>query len=1158
MRFIRKSLATKFIVTAIVLTLIPMLIVGSIGFLLGKRGIETHTDLHLQSVVSLKEEQVANRLLFLRNILATNIYPGGSTTSVESLLSTEPDSQAHKSAAILMEENVMEMVTVQPWIKGLVLLDGTGRIQYSGKPEILGESRATERFFQEGSQGLHIALPLEETHQQDGEFLTLSQPARGDVNGVVVLYVDPAALTSLFHSDPGLGETGRIYLVQSGTGVIASDGMTAAAGGSKLDTPDLVSTTASSRYTGLDGEKVVGRRADVANLPWSIVAEIPAKDAFSDVGDMRLLIIITLAIVGVGGSLIAWKLSNTITKPLKEAAAGALAIGTGDLGHRISVRSTDEVGELASSFNQMARDMAQAREDLVRAEREAAVRETSELILQGAPISLLICDEEANLVAANETFYGTFGLVKEASEGRPIGELVKLDDLGPVLNRSKKERSSYQGTHLWTDPTGALRHFAVSANSIAAEDAHGLIIGLEDITDRVAAEMRYQQLMENANDGVFVIDVATGQIQEANPMAADLLGAKSVEEVVGRDVTTIHPDSMKHLADKHLQDTLERGSAIFDDLPILRQDGSTLDVQVSAKLVELGGQKVIHSVLRDVSEQKVAERALRESEGKFRSLIDHAADAFFLIDLDGRFVDVNQMASETLGYTREQLLELSISDVETEFELTRLPDLVSRLEQGAPVTLSGNHQHIDGSTFPVEVRIGLVELEGRRHLFALARDVSERTRAEHELRLRSTALQAASNGIVITDREGTIEWVNPAFTTMTGYTADEAIGNNMRLLRSGKQDNAFYGNLWNTILSGHTWESELVNRRKDGSLYHEEESVTPVRDSDGEIAHFIAIKRDITERKRGEEALQDSEIRFRELFDEAPVGYCELDSEGRIRRVNRTELKMLGQSVWEFVADEEFRRILKARFTEGKFPTPAGAVECVYRRKDGTTIDVLIEERLLRNDDGLLTGVRCTIQDITERMQETARLASVGELAAGVAHEINNPLTVVTGFSEVLMAENLPQPLGDYVQRIHSEGQRSAKIVQNLLSFSRRHEPEKRYLDVSSVLEQARELKAYDFRVSNIQVTSQLAPDFPSTMVDEHQLMQVIMNILTNAEQAMIEAHGGGELVLRTAHVGDAVRISITDNGPGMHAEDMGRIFDPFYTTSNCLESQDQ
>ena len=118
MRFIRKSLATKFIVTAIVLTLIPMLIVGSIGFLLGKRGIETHTDLHLQSVVSLKEEQVANRLLFLRNILATNIYPGGSTTSVESLLSTEPDSQAHKSAAILMEENVMEMVTVQPMDQG--------------------------------------------------------------------------------------------------------------------------------------------------------------------------------------------------------------------------------------------------------------------------------------------------------------------------------------------------------------------------------------------------------------------------------------------------------------------------------------------------------------------------------------------------------------------------------------------------------------------------------------------------------------------------------------------------------------------------------------------------------------------------------------------------------------------------------------------------------------------------------------------------------------------------------------------------------------------------------------------------------------------------------------------------------------------------------
>lgn len=152
------------------------------------------------------------------------------------------------------------------------------------------------------------------------------------------------------------------------------------------------------------------------------------------------------------------------------------------------------------------------------------------------------------------------------------------------------------------------------------------------------------------------------------------------------------------------------------------------------------------------------------------------------------------------------------------------------------------------------------EVELRRHRDHLEVFVAERTaelgQAVERLRLQSAALEAAANGIVITGREGTIRWVNPAFTRLTGYTAEEAIGQNPRFLKSGQQEVALYQKLWETILSGQVWQGELVNRRKDGSLYTEEQTITPVRDARGEISHFVAIKQDVTERKSAEEKLR--------------------------------------------------------------------------------------------------------------------------------------------------------------------------------------------------------------------------------------------------------------------------------------------------------------
>jgi PAS domain S-box-containing protein len=173
--------------------------------------------------------------------------------------------------------------------------------------------------------------------------------------------------------------------------------------------------------------------------------------------------------------------------------------------------------------------------------------------------------------------------------------------------------------------------------------------------------------------------------------------------------------------------------------------------------------------------------------------------------------------------------------------------------------------------------------DANQHLIS---EIEERRRAEEQLRVQSTALGAAANSIVITDCKGTIKWVNPAFSRMTGYSAEEALGQNPRLVSSGLHPSSFYANLWHTIASGSVWYGEITNRRKNGSLYTEEMTITPVRNESGDISHFIAIKQDVTERNKAEQQLRESEERFRLAFEKGPLGIMLVSPDYRFLKVN--------------------------------------------------------------------------------------------------------------------------------------------------------------------------------------------------------------------------------------------------------------------------------
>ncbi len=204
---------------------------------------------------------------------------------------------------------------------------------------------------------------------------------------------------------------------------------------------------------------------------------------------------------------------------------------------------------------------------------------------------------------------------------------------------------------------------------------------------------------------------------------------------------------------------------------------------------------------------------------------------------------------------------------------------------------------------------------------------------------------------------------------------------------------------------------------------------------------------------------------------------------------------------------------------------------------------------------GRKRAVLGNFMDITERkkMQQQLviadRLASVGELAAGIAHELNNPLTSVIGFSQLLLSGEVSDDVRKDLEVICSEAQRAAYVVKNLLAFARKDTPVKKLVNINEIIEKVLEVRAYEQKVSNIEVVTHLAPDLPEVMADHFQLQQVFINIVINAEHFMIEAHNGGSLMIATENAGGTVRTSFTDDGPGIAEEAMEHLFDPFFTT---------
>jgi two-component system NtrC family sensor kinase len=328
---------------------------------------------------------------------------------------------------------------------------------------------------------------------------------------------------------------------------------------------------------------------------------------------------------------------------------------------------------------------------------------------------------------------------------------------------------------------------------------------------------------------------------------------------------------------------------------------------------------------------------------------------------------------------------------------------------------------------------------------------------------------------------------------------------------------------------------------------------------DGQLVGTVATLRDITEQKRAQDTLARSESRYRNLFESASDAIVTLDANGRFTTFNHAAENISGYRREELVAqwfapmlpDDELPKAL-AHFQKA-LAGETGLFETNFLRKDGDVRTIQVTYSTPQKDEEVL----CVIRDVTdqkmlqEQLIQSEKMSAIGQLVSGVAHELNNPLAGISAFAQLLLTEKrFPPDQRTAAEMIYAEARRASRIVQNLLTFARQHKPERTATSTNQVLDDTLELRGYELRVRGIEVVRDYDQALPDTMADAHQLQQVFLNLITNAEQAMEKRQRDAQrLIVRTRRAGRIIRTEIEDTGPGIPPNLIERIFNPFFTT---------
>ena len=608
---------------------------------------------------------------------------------------------------------------------------------------------------------------------------------------------------------------------------------------------------------------------------------------------------------------------------------------------------------------------------------------------------------------------------------------------------------------------------------------------------------------------------------------------------------------------------------------------------------------------QSLDELQQTNRSITNEKNKYLTIFDSLPNPVLLVNTANALENINQIAGELFfGLVGSGEKYYNATDLEHPAWL----DEILLQDESGKIACSEFERTLPTSTGPCDFHILVRPMNDVSAKFTgtviIFNDITECVMRERELRRLTQAIDQSPSTVVVTDPEGDIEYVNPKFTELTGYSREEVIGKNPRILKSGFQPQEFYREMWETISAGQDWSGLFHNRKKNGDLFWEQVSISSIKDDNGKIISYVAVKKDITDQKRAEDELRTSEKRFRMLMEQAPFAIEVYNTEGDLQSTNHAWRQLwniaeevdLSSSFNILLAEDPVWIPIKEAFRSAVTGHAIDLPEIIFTPENfSLTRQVRIfHTRVypLRSTGEKMTNLVITYEDITDQKQiedeldryrlhledlveertrelkekhvqlaHADRLSSLGELAAGVAHELSQPLAIIHGEADIMSMMDLdsinPTEYKEGLQVIRDQANRAVQITDHMTEYSRVNILVDGSIDLREPIQNSLIFLSKQFQNHNIRIDLNLSDTLPMVNIHPLRFEQIVINFLVNARHAL-DKRAENENESFEKHVwitakhnasDNVIEFEVEDNGAGMTPEEKARCIEPFYTT---------
>jgi PAS domain S-box-containing protein len=841
----------------------------------------------------------------------------------------------------------------------------------------------------------------------------------------------------------------------------------------------------------------------------------------------------------------------------------------------------------------------------------AGLRESEERfrsVYENSTIGLYRTTPDGKIILANPTLvrklgYSTFEeLAKRNLEKKGFEPSYQRKQF---IEQIEKYGEVYGIESAWTCHDGSVVNVRESARAIRDSKGQTLYYDgtVEDITERKRIEIalqeseeRYRSIIHASPDNITIADM-DGRIVMVSPLAVSMFGFEREEQAYGFSITDFIVPEDRERALSNISLKMQGTGAKSNEYRGLRRNGSTFDIEVNSDFIlgTDGRPKKIVLIARDITQRKQAEVALRESDKKFRTLFESSRDALMTLTPPlWLFTSCNQ---STVNMFKAKSVEEFISLGPATVSPERQPDgrlsseksieMVDKAMYVGSHYFEWTHKRITGEEFPATVLLTRMELEGKQFLHATVRDITERKRAEEALReseVRSRKLAAivesSDDAIIGKTLDGIVTSWNRGAECVYGYSESEMIGKPISvLLPPGHSDET--ETILEKIKSGSRLvHYESIRQRKDGQRIDMSLTISPIKNSEGEVIAASTIGRDITERKRTERLLRQSEEKFKTAFLTSPdsININRLEdgmyvsiNDGFTRITGYTAEDAIGKTsvelnIWEDI--ETRNTLVAALMARGSIEN----LETRFRKKNGGTLVGLMSASLIEFEG--VPHILSITRDISEmklaeekrmdlerRLLQAQKLESIGTLAGGIAHDFNNVLGGIMGYTEMsLQYTEKDSKLERNLLKVLKATERAKHLIEQILTFSRKTSPQKMITCIRPIIKEAMDLLRASIPTS-VAIESDLEKNTKSVLADPTKIHEVVLNLATNAVHAMnrkgtLTINLYNQVVERKMYgqtgeikPGEYSVIEVADTGCGMDATTLSKAFEPFFTT---------